>query len=148
MRQRLIVPLIAWCLLSALALLHEPKGQQQAPSLRVVATVTLPGVKGRIDHLAFDLSRQRLFVAALGNDTVEVIDATKNARIRSLAGFHEPQGIAFLPDLAAVAVANGASGTLQLIDAQSLVTRWTVSIGGDADNVRYDATARRLWSFS
>jgi DNA-binding beta-propeller fold protein YncE len=145
MRRSLTVPLIAWCLLSGLALLGRPEGQQQAPPLRLVATVTLPGVKGRIDHLAFDAARQRLFVAALGNDTVDVIDATKNTPIKSLAGFHEPQGIAFVPDLAAVAVANGASGTLQLLDANSFATRWTISIGGDADNVRYDSTAKRLY---
>jgi hypothetical protein len=48
-------------------------------------------------------------------------------------------------DLDAVAVANGDSGTLQLIDAATLQTRWTISIGGDADNVRYDDAAKRLF---
>jgi len=101
-------------------------------------------VAGRIDHLAFDPVHQRLFVAALGNNTVEVIDTAKGAHLRSLGGFHEPQGIAIASDFEAVAVANGDTGTLQLLDVNTLQTRWTVSIGGDADNVRYDAKSRRL----
>jgi DNA-binding beta-propeller fold protein YncE len=115
------------------------------PPLRQIAAIPLPGVKGRIDHLAFDAARQRLFVAALGNDTVEVLDTATLTHLESLTGFHEPQGIAAVPDLGAMAVANGTSGTLQLVDAQTYATRWTIPIGGDADNVRYDAAAKRLW---
>src|SRR6266850_7948042 len=113
--------------------------------LQLVTTVVMPEVAGRIDHLALDQARQRLFVAALGNDSVEVIDTAKNMHLRSLPGFHEPQGVAVLPDLNAVAIANGDSGTLQLLDAVTLQTRWTINIGGDADNVRYDTAARRVF---
>jgi len=112
--------------------------------LRLVATVAMPAVAGRIDHLALEPARQRLFVAALGNDSVEVIDTARNMHLRSLPGFHEPQGVAVLTDLNAVAIANGESGTLQLLDAATLQTRWTINIGGDADNVRYDAAAKRV----
>lgn len=118
----------------------------QAPEpLKQIATVALPNVEGRIDHLVFDAQRQRLFVAALGNDTVEVLDAATNMHLKSLPGFHEPQGIAIAADFGAVAVANGDTGTLQLLDAETFATRWTVVIGGDADNVRYDAAAKELY---
>ena len=127
------------------ALAWQRGAPQGAPALRQVAAIRLPGVTGRIDHLAFDAARQRLFVAALGHDTVEVLDSATNAHVRSLSGFHEPQGIALVPDLGAVAVANGGTGTLQLVDAQTFTTRWTTSIGGDADNVRYDTVAKRLY---
>jgi DNA-binding beta-propeller fold protein YncE len=113
--------------------------------LRQVAAVQLPGVKGRFDHLAFDPSTQRLFVAALGNNTVEVLDTGKPAHYRPVNGFHEPQGLAVVSDVGGVAIANGDTGTLQLLDAQTLTTRWTIDIGGDADNVRYDAAAKRLY---
>ena len=116
----------------------------QSP-LRPVAAIPLPNVSGRIDHLAFDARRQRLFVAALGNDTLEVLDTAKGVHQRSVPGFHEPQGLAVITDLNAVAVANGATGTLQLVDAESLQTRWTVHVGGDADNVRYDAASKRVY---
>src|SRR5437867_6106325 len=112
---------------------------------KVSATIPMPNVAGRIDHLGFDAARQRLFVAALGNDTVEVIDTAKNVHLRSLPGFHEPQGVAVLSDLNAIGIANGDTGTLQLIDAVTLHVRTPVAIGGDADNLRYDMAAKRLF---
>jgi DNA-binding beta-propeller fold protein YncE len=123
----------------------DPVTMQSPASLKALTAVPLPGVTGRIDHLGFDAVRSHLFVAALGHDTVEVIDTAAATHARSLTGFHEPQGIAVLPDAGAVSVANGETGTLQLIDAQTLATRWTVAIGGDADNVRYDQAAKRIY---
>ena len=113
--------------------------------LTLVATIRLPNVHGRIDHMAFDPAMQRLFVAAIGNNTVEVVDTARNALVKSLAGFHEPQGVALVADQHAVAIANGDSGTLQLVDDATLQSRWAVEIGGDADNVRYDSAAKRLF---
>ena len=118
---------------------------QTSSTLAPVAAVRLPGVTGRIDHLAYDARRQQLFVAALEHDTLEVLDVARNAHLKSVPGFHEPQGLAIVPDLDAVAVANGETGTLQFVDARSFATRWTITIGGDADNVRYDSAANRIY---
>jgi hypothetical protein len=43
-------------------------------SLQPETKIPLGDVKGRIDHMAIDLPRRRLFVAELGNDTVAVVD--------------------------------------------------------------------------
>src|SRR5215470_17682534 len=66
--------------------------------LRLVQTISLPNVDGRIDHMAADLKGQRLFIAALGNNTVEVLDLRAAQRIRSLTGLHEPQGVGFVAE--------------------------------------------------
>jgi DNA-binding beta-propeller fold protein YncE len=134
-------PFLALLAASAIAV----GGGSQTATLEPVATIALPNVSGRIDHLAYDAARQQLFVAALENNTVEVIDAGKSEYRRSLTGFHEPQGVATVTDANAIAIANGDTGTLQLIDATTFATRWTVHIGGDADNVRYDAAAKRIY---
>ena len=134
----------ALLLLLASLLLPVARAQPPAP-LKQIATITLPNVAGRIDHLAFDAQHQHLFVAALGNDTVEILDTARNAHLKSLPGFHEPQGIAVASDFGAIAVANGDTGTLQLFDAETFATRWTVEVGDDADNVRYDAAAKQLY---
>lgn len=127
------------------ACFSEATETQSSSALKQIATIRLPGVSGRMDHLAFDVARQRLFIAALGNNTLEVVDTATNAHLQSVPGFREPQGLTVVPELAAVAVANGNTGTLQLIDAQSFRVRWTVRVGGDADNVRYDQAAKRLY---
>src|SRR6478735_9372977 len=74
---------------------QPPSGQQ---ALSLVQTIQLPGVEGRIDHLALDSTGQKLFVAGLGNNTVEVVDVKSGTHLKSLPGFREPQGIAGVPD--------------------------------------------------
>ena len=117
---------------------------EEAP-LTLVRTIALPGVEGRFDHFAIDNTSQRLFVAALGNGTVEVIDLKEGRQSRSLPGFREPQGIAFLPDLKLVVVAEGQRVGAQIIDAADYRRLATVKLGEDADNVRYDATNKRVF---
>src|SRR5215510_11531964 len=80
--------------------------QSKAP-LTLIQTIPLPGVEGRIDHLSVDLKGQRLFIAALGNNTLEVVDLAQGKRIRSIAGLREPQGVVYVPELDQVVVANG-----------------------------------------
>jgi DNA-binding beta-propeller fold protein YncE len=112
--------------------------------LTLVRSIELP-VEGRIDHLAFDAASERLYVAALGNNTVEVLDLKAGTHLRSLPGFREPQGIAVAPETRAVAVANGQGDGLQLLSADEYRMGDLVRLGDDADNVRYDAVAKKLY---
>ena len=89
------------------------------PVLEAVATIELPGIKGRIDHLSADLKRHRLFVAALGNNTVEVLDVEHHRHEKSLKGFEEPQGVLYLPDPDRLYVANGNGERLDILDGSS-----------------------------
>jgi YVTN family beta-propeller protein len=124
-----------------LSLLSVPA---QAQVVRA-GTIELPGVEGRIDHLAFDPSSGRLYVAALGNDTVEVIDTRAGRVVKSLPGFREPQGIAVLPELHLVAVAEGEGGNVRLIGEAGNAPAKIVTVGNDPDNLRYDERAKRLY---
>src|SRR5205814_4817325 len=109
------------------------------PLPRLVAAIPLPGVEGRIDHMALDDSGQRLFVVALGNNTVEVLDLRAGRRIRSLTGFSEPQGIAYLASPSRLFVAKGGDGSCAVLDGRTFQVPRTVPLGDDADNVRVDA---------
>jgi DNA-binding beta-propeller fold protein YncE len=113
--------------------------------LVLVRSIDLPRVEGRIDHLAFDAATHRLYVAALGNNTVEVLDTAAGSHLKSLPGFREPQGIAVVTDLRSVAVANGQGEGLQMIGAEDYRLGVMIRLGDDADNVRYDASAQRLY---
>jgi DNA-binding beta-propeller fold protein YncE len=113
----------------------------QGASLEPVATIPLPDVKGRIDHFAVDVKGRRLFVAALGNDTVEVLDIAHNRHERSLKGFGEPQGLLYLPETQLLYVANGSSNRLDILDARTFAPARRMDKLDDADNVRYDASA-------
>lgn len=129
---------------AALLSLTTLQAASQEP-LSFVRAIELPRVEGRIDHLALDPAGEKLFIAALGNNTVEVLDVENGTHVKSLAGFREPQGIASAPDAKAIAIANGEGNGIQLIDANDYRHLRAVSLGDDSDNVRYDAAAKRLY---
>jgi DNA-binding beta-propeller fold protein YncE len=119
---------------------------QPAPEpLHAAGIIPMPAVEGRIDHLAVDVAGKRLFVAALGNNTVEVIDISAMRGTKSITGLHEPQGIRFVPDRNRVVVANGGDGSTVFYDGTSLSAVHTAKTSGDADNVRYDPKASRVY---
>ncbi len=122
-----------------------PVGLQAADVLEPAATIVLPSVKGRIDHFGVDLKQRRLFVAALGNDTLEVVDVKSGRLQRSLDGFGEPQGVLYLPEFDRIYVANGSANRVDILDGTSLARIKSVEGLDDADNVRYDAGARKVY---
>jgi DNA-binding beta-propeller fold protein YncE len=109
--------------------------------------IALPGVSGRIDHLAFDAERGRLFVCALGNGSVEVVDVAAGKVVKTLAKFAEPQGVVVVPSTKQIAFTSGGDGKLHWLDGATLAVSKSVDAGGDADNVRLEAHAggERLW---
>jgi hypothetical protein len=115
----------------------------QAP-LALDRTIPLAGVKGRIDHLAVDVAGQRLFVAELGNGSVEAIDLRSGKSLGRITGLAEPQGLAYLADRDELAVANGGDGTVRFYKAADLAPAGMVRVGDDADNLRIDTRSGRL----
>ncbi len=101
-------------------------------------TIPLGHVEGRIDHLAVDLKHGRLFVAELGNGTVDVIDLARAAPLWKIPGLQEPQGLAYLPDSDQLVVASGGDGTVRFFRGPDLEPKGLIHLGGDADNVRLD----------
>src|SRR5256885_13304510 len=85
-----------------------------AEPLVLESKIPLADVKGRIDHLAVDAARQRLYVAELGNDSVGVVDLKERKLLRTLPGFREPQGIAYEPSTDTVYVASAGDGSVQI----------------------------------
>src|SRR5438876_11667245 len=129
---------------AAVALIGTQSPSAQEP-LTLVRSIDLPRVEGRIDHLSIDAAGQRLFVAALGNNTVEVLDLKSGSHVKSVPGFREPQGIAVVPDAKLIAVANGQGEGLQLLNADDYRPGRIIQLGDDSDNVRYDASAKRVY---
>jgi DNA-binding beta-propeller fold protein YncE len=118
---------------------------QSAPPLELKQTIALPAVKGRIDHLTYDPVGERLFVCALGNNTVEVLDLRKGQRVHSITRLGAPQGIAYVPDLDRVFVANDKNGILNIYDGKGYQPLGELNFKDDADNVRYDDDTKKIY---
>jgi len=114
-------------------------------ALKLTQTLPLPEVEGRIDHFALDAAGDRLFVCALGNNTVEVLDLRKGQRTHSITGLGAPQGIAYVPELDRIFVANDKGGICKIYDAKSFQAVGELNLKDDADNVRYDDAVKRIY---
>ena len=112
--------------------------------LSEVQVIPLPGVERRIDHFAVDPAGKRLFVSALGNHTLEVLDVDAGKRITSIPGLREPQGVAYLPLVHRIVVAM-RTGSVASFDDEKYARQATLAKLGDSDNLRYDATVDQLW---
>jgi sugar lactone lactonase YvrE len=109
------------------------------------ASIELTGVDGRIDHLAIDLKRERLFVAAVGNNSVEVVDLKGGRVQKSIRELKQPQGILYLDDIDRMVVASGVSGTVDVYDGDKLEKLASVEVGEGPDNLRYDPRTQRVY---
>ena len=131
-------------LLAVSLLLAGAAQSQETKFLALTARIDLPNVNGRIDHFSADLKGQRLFMSALGNHTVEVLDVQSAKHLRTLPGLAEPQGVYFDPSTNRLYVACAQDGAVKIYDAGSFQLLQTVKLGGDADNIRYDARRDRV----
>ena len=113
--------------------------------LKFITAIELPNVSGRIDHLAFDSIHQKVFIAALGNNTVEIVDLKTNRVIHTLKNLHEPQGILFIPEYQIVVVANGGNGECDIYNSETYQKLTSIKLDGDADNIRYDSTDKKIY---
>ena len=117
--------------------------QEPVRPLVLTEAIATPGVQGRFDHFGFD-GKNQLFVAALGNNTVEVIDISERLRSHSISGIPNPQGVVYAPEVHKLFVAS-SKGKLRIFDGATFSLLKEIDFHGDVDNLRYDATKHRVY---
>jgi DNA-binding beta-propeller fold protein YncE len=122
-----------------------PASKAAGPTLSMDAAIELKDVSGRIDHLAVDVNQHRLFVAELGNNSVDVLDLSSGHVVQRLTGLHSPQGIAFSETDHTLFVTSGGDGFLHSYSGTPLRTARSIKIGADADNIRLDPSGDRIY---
>ena len=115
---------------------------QSSEVLSLDAHIPLPDVKGRIDHFSVDIMGQRLFVAAVENHSLEVIDVKSGQRVHTITDLAGPQGIFYDPATKHLFVACGLDGVTKIFDGDSFQVLATVKFPDDADNIRYDPRSK------
>lgn len=119
---------------------HEPS----LPTL--LQSIPLPGVEGRIDHICLSADKKWLYLAALGNNTLEVIDLEAGKPVHQIQGLEEPQGVLFVSNPSRIVVSNGGNGKCQFFNAESFKLLHTTDLGTDADNLRLDAPSGKIYA--
>jgi len=133
------------CFLALLwTLPNSARAVEPGPPLVLERTIPLPGVSGRIDHMAVDLRRGRLLVAELGNGSVDVVDLAAGKVVHRIRGLKEPQGVGYAPEADLITVASAGDGSVRLFRGEDLSPAGVIGLSEDADNVRFDARTGSL----
>ena len=128
-----------------LIMLGALAARADAAPLRLVQTIPLPDGRGRIDHMALDPARGRLFVAELGNDSIAVVDLEAGKLTRRITGIAEPQGVAYAPEFDRLFATSGETGSVAVFEGAELTLAKEIALDADADNIRYDAAEREVY---
>jgi DNA-binding beta-propeller fold protein YncE len=131
--------------LTVLASLSTRAHAQDHVPLRLIQTIPMPNVKGRIDHMDVDVNGKRLFVAGLENGSVEVVDLQAGKWLKSIPGFKKPQGIAYVPSLNKVFVASGDDGMVRVFRGDSLELLNEIKLDLGPNRVAYDPHTQLLY---
>jgi hypothetical protein len=135
---------IATLFLAILLVWTSPSAAQDSHVLALKSHIALPNVKGRIDHFSVDVKGQRLFMAGVGNHTLEVIDLQSGKRVRTIPDLAEPQGVYYDSATNHLYVACGLDGVTNIYDGTTFQLLGSVKFPDDADNVRYDARSKSV----
>jgi DNA-binding beta-propeller fold protein YncE len=120
-------------------------GAQGKEPLRLVQTIPMPNVKGRIDHMDVDVTGKRLFVAGLENGSLEVVDLHAGKWLKSIPGFKKTQGVAYVPPLNKVFVASGDDGMLRVFRGDSFDLLDAIKLDLGPNRVAYDPHSSLLF---
>lgn len=127
--------------LVALGLPMASAGATEAKARLILErSIPLENVSGRIDHMAVDSAGKRLFIAELGNNSVDVIDLQRGKVVGRINGLKEPQGVVYIPDQDLIIVTSAKDGSVRFFRAANLSPLGPIRLGDDADNIRIDAT--------
>ena len=133
---------------------------QGAGPLVLEKEIALPGVEGRIDHFSVDVPNQRLFVAALENGSVEILDIRRGERTAEIKGLEEPQGVYYDFKTGRLYVATGGDGKLRIYDGnvpkqfgiavvdrkkRAVVAKWGLGVQFGNYPMALDDTHKRLF---
>src|SRR5690242_6491970 len=121
-------------------------GAQDHAPMRVVATITLPGLHdGDFDHFAADVDGHRLFLTAEENDKVLVLDTSTNQLVHTIENVKAPHAILFRKDVKKLFIVAGDASAVQVYDSDNYKLLGEVKVSIDADSIAYDPASRYLY---
>lgn len=117
----------------------------ETKALQLTGSIALPNVVGRIDHFDFDAKNQILFLAELGNNTVEFIDLKNKIVLHRIDNLSNPQGVLFIPQTNTLVISNAGNAECGFYNAQTFQKITSFNLASDADNMRYDAVSKLIY---
>jgi hypothetical protein len=133
------------CCLILLAALAVEASAQETQAVRLVRAIPLPGVTGRLDHMGVDLEKKRLFVAAVANNTLEVVDLSGGKVLNSLTGFKDTQDALFLGGDFNKLYVSSLDGHVRVFQGETFRLVQDFKIEPDPNRLFYDPTTNLIY---
>jgi DNA-binding beta-propeller fold protein YncE len=134
---------VVFCFLRCAALAGSEEGVKQP--LRLVQTISIPNVKGRLDHMEVDVQGKRLFLAGLENGTFEVMDLRSGKWTRSIPGFKKPQGVLYVPKLNKLFLASGDDGMVRVFQGDTLQLLDSIELEPGPNRIVYEPNSKLVY---
>src|SRR5437588_930345 len=137
-----------WLVVIVFAIGYAQTGSSQKSAkqpLRLVQTISIPSVKGRLDHMDVDVKGKRLFVAGLENGTFEVVDLEAGKWVRSIPGFKKPQGALVVSEFNKLFVASGDDGMLRVFRRDTLELLDSIHLEPGPNRVIYEPKSKLVY---
>lgn len=134
---------VVFCCLGCATLARSQEGEK--PPLRLVQAISIPNVKGRLDHMEVDVQGQRLFVAGLENGTFEVVDLRAGKWTRSIPGFKKPQGALYVPELNKLFLASGDDGMVRVFRGDTLHLVDSIELEPGPNRIVYQPNSQLIY---
>jgi hypothetical protein len=137
--------LLAACCVALAACFVVPASAEDKQSLRLVQTIRLPGIKGRLDHMGVDLEKKRLFLAAVANGTLEIVDLSAGVVINSLGGFKDTQDALFIGGNFNKLYVSSLDGTLRIFQGETFRLVQALKLEPDPNRLLYDPATHLIY---
>ncbi len=113
--------------------------------LKHVTDIALPGNATRLDYQSLDARRHLLFVAHLGDSTVDVIDTKARRVVATVPAVSKVHGVLVVPSLNTAYAS--ATGTNEVVAIDENTFRITARMPGGIypDGIAFDPTSKRLF---
>jgi len=134
---------VVFCFLLCATLAGSQEGVKQP--LQLVQTISIPNVKGRLDHIEVDAKGKRLFVAGLENGTFEVVDLRSDRWMRSIPGFKKPQGALYVAELNKLFLASGDDGMVRVFRGDTLQLLDSIELEPGPNRIVYEPNSKLVY---
>src|SRR3984893_6587667 len=137
--------LLTLCCVGLMSAPLIPAHGQDKPTLRLVQTIPLSGVSGRLDHMAVDLEKKRLFVAAVANGNLEVLELDGGKAINSISGIKDTQDALFLGGQFNKLYVSSLDGTLRIFQGETFRLVQALKLEPDPNRLLYDPATNLIY---
>lgn len=118
---------------------------RNALPLTLVRDIPLPGHAARLDYESFDSRSRLLFIAALGDGSIDVVDTTRQRLASTVANVSAAHGVLAIPELGRVYASATGTDELIALDERTLRVIGRTPAGDYPDGIAYDPKTTRIF---